>query len=79
MSFFARLARFVTRHPVAVIVAWVIAAAAMFVFSEVGWGDYGNLQHRTTTGEPGVRGTDSAFALNATSASVPFEAGTRYS
>ncbi len=79
MSLFARLARFVTRRPVAVIVAWVIAAIAMFVFSEVGWGSSGNLQDRTTTGEPGVRGTDSAFALKATSASVPFEAGTRYS
>jgi RND superfamily putative drug exporter len=79
MSLFARLARFVTRHPVAVIVAWAIAAAAMFIFSEVGWGDYGNLQDRTTMGVVGVRGTDSAFARAATDNAVPFEAGTRYS
>jgi RND superfamily putative drug exporter len=78
MSLFARLARFVTRHPVAVIVAWAIAAAAMFIFSEVGWGDYGNLQDRTTMGVVGVRGTDSAFARAATDNAVPFEAGTRY-
>jgi RND superfamily putative drug exporter len=79
MSLFARVARFVTRRPVAVIVAWVIAAIAMFAFSEVGWGDYGNLQARTSTGAVGVRGTDSAFALKATNDAVPFEAGTRYS
>ncbi len=79
MSLFARLARSVTRHPVATVVAWVIAAFAMFVFSEVGWGDYGNLQARTTTGEPGVRGTDSAVARLAIEDSVPFEAGTTFS
>jgi RND superfamily putative drug exporter len=79
MSLFARLARFVTRRPVAVIVAWVIAAIGMFAFSEVGWGDSGNLQDRTTTGVVGVRGSDSAFARQATNASVPFESGTRYS
>ncbi len=79
MSLFARLARAVTRHPVVTVVAWVLAAVAMFAFSEVGWGDYGNLQARTTTGEPGVRGSDSAAALAAIDASVPFEAGTTFS
>ena len=79
MSLFARLGLFVTRGPIAVIVAWVVAAIAMFAFSEVGWGDSGNLQARTTTGVVGVRGTDSAFARVATDNAVPFEAGTRYS
>jgi len=76
MSLFARLARFVTRHAVVVIVAWAVAAVAMFVFSEVGWGNYGNLQDRTTTGAPGVMGSDSAIARLAADNSVPAAAGT---
>jgi len=79
MSLFARVARSVTRRPVLTVVVWAIAAVAMFVFSETGWGDYGNLQERTTTGEPGVRGSDSAAARAAVEASVPFEAGTTFS
>jgi RND superfamily putative drug exporter len=76
MSFFARLARFVLRRPVTVVVVWIVAAIAMFAFSEVGWRDYGNLQDRTTTGAPGVMGSDSAIARIAAEDAVPFEAGT---
>lgn len=79
MTIFARIARSVTRHPVAVIVGWTIAAVAMFAFSQVGWGDFGSLQDRTTTGAIGVKGSDSAKALVAADDAIPFEAGTTLS
>ena len=79
MSIFARIARIVTRRPVAVVVGWTLAAVAMFAFSEVGWGDYGSLPDRTTTGAVGVRGSDSAFARVAGEDAVAFEEGTSFS
>lgn len=59
MRVFGSLAHSIARHPVAIIVAWAVAAAGLYGLAEVGVGDYGNLDDRTTTGPPLVPGSDS--------------------
>lgn len=57
---FARLGHLSARHPVTVVVSWIIAAGAMFGVAMTGVGD-GNLFDRTSTGALTVDGAESTY------------------
>ncbi|WP_062073054.1 MMPL family transporter [Demequina sediminicola] len=55
---FVGLAHLSSRHPVSVVIGWVVATIAMLTVAMVGVGD-GNLFDRTTFGAPTVNGAES--------------------
>lgn len=63
MTVFARIARLIARHPLRVIVAWVVVTAGSLALALGGLGD-GGLFQRVETGAPSIPGSDSAIAAS---------------
>lgn len=64
---FGKLGRFVTKHPVVVIVSWVVVAAVASLAAVWGFGE-GNLFKRMETSEYSIPGSDSEQVLHLSSA-----------
>lgn len=73
---FIRLAHLTSRHPVSVVIVWVIAAAGFLGLAYGGLGQ-GGLFDRVHTGAPIVRGSDSNFVQLQDQAAVPTNRGPR--
>ncbi|WP_370634356.1 MMPL family transporter [Demequina sp. TTPB684] len=71
---FERIAHLVVRRPRAVVVTWVLAAAAMLALALTGIGD-GNLYDRAETGVPTVQGADSTFVYEYLQDAAPDDTG----
>ncbi|WP_061962176.1 MMPL family transporter [Demequina flava] len=71
---FSRLAHLSSRHPVSVVIAWVVAAGAMAGVAMVGLGD-GNVFDRANTGALTVDGAESTYVYETLGAASSSDAG----